>query len=125
MRRQFFSLLNSRSITFRQRYFTRSCGAGVRRLALAGMTASTGSGDLLADGIGIIAAVGEERFDAVTDHPEERRKALNVVSLAGRQHEAEWEASGVASGVEFGGEASPRSAEPLCLLSPLFKPTAQ
>ena len=84
-----------------------------------------GSDDLLADGIGIIAAVGEERFEAVTDHPEELRKALNVVSLAGRQHEAEWEASGVASGVEFGGEASPRSAEPLCLLSPLFKPTAQ
>ena len=84
-----------------------------------------GSDDLLADGIGVIAAVGEERFDPIADHPEQRCKALNVVRLAGRQHEAEWEASGIASCVKLGAEAASRSAKRLGLLSPLFMPTAQ
>lgn len=65
-------------------------------MALAGITASTPCVcDLLADGVGIVAAVGEEGFDAVADHPEQRRKALHIVRLAGRQHEAR--AGGLAS----------------------------
>jgi hypothetical protein len=63
------------------------------------------SGDLFADGVGIVAAIGEEGFDPVIDHPEERRKALHVMRLAGRPQEAEREPRGIASGVELGGEA--------------------
>lgn len=60
-----------------------------------------GSGDLYANGIGIIAEVGEKRFDPNANCPEQQSKALNVVSLAGRQHRAE----GKTCGVEFGGGA--------------------
>lgn len=81
--------------------------------------------DLVADGVGIVAAIGEEGLDLVADHPEQRRKALHIVRLAGRQHEAERSAPGVATGVELGGEAAARASERLCLLSPLFMPTAQ
>ena len=49
------------------------------RLALAGMTASAGSGVLLKDGSGVVAAVSEKRFDLITDHSEQRHKAVNVV----------------------------------------------
>ena len=84
-----------------------------------------GIGDLLANGIGIIALVGEECLDPVSDHSKQRREALNVVRLPGRQHKAERTAFGVASGMEFGGEAAARSAKRLGLLSPLFMPTAQ
>ena len=84
-----------------------------------------GGSDLVADGIGIVAAIGKERFDPIIDHPEQRSEALHIVCLAGCQHEAERKAPGIAPGVEFGGEAAARPAEPLCLLSPLFMPTAQ
>ncbi len=84
-----------------------------------------GPGDLVADGIGIIALVRQERLDLVGNHPEERRKTIDVVGLAGRQYEAERAAFGIAPGVEFGGEATTRSAKRLGFLSPLFMPTAQ
>ena len=81
--------------------------------------------DLLTDRIGIITPVSQEGLYPVLDHAKQRSEALHIVRLSGCQHEAEREASGIASCVEFGGEAAARSAEPLCLLSPLFKPTAQ
>jgi hypothetical protein len=81
--------------------------------------------DLLADGVGIVAAIGQECLDPLADHSEQGPKALHIMRLAGRQHEAEREAPRVASGVQLGGEASARSAESLGLLSPLFMPTAQ
>ena len=84
-----------------------------------------GIGDLLANGIGVIALVGEERLYPIGNHPEQWRKALCVVRLSGRQHEAERTAFCIASGMEFGGEAAARSAKRLGLLSPLFMPTAQ
>ena len=84
-----------------------------------------GSGDLGTDGIGVVTFVGKQRLDAVGHHPEQRAKALDIMRLAGRQHEPERPAVTVASGVEFGGEATARSAKPLVLLIPLFSPTAQ
>lgn len=84
-----------------------------------------GAGDLGADGVGIIAAIGEERLDGIAEHPEKRRKAMNVVGLAGGYDEAERTALAVAPGVELGREAAARAAEPLRLLSPLFMSTAQ
>lgn len=41
MRRQFLSLLKSRSIWFRHLYLALSCGIGSRLLLFEGMTAST------------------------------------------------------------------------------------
>ena len=85
----------------------------------------TGSGDLGADGIGVIAFVGEQRLDAVSQHPEQRPEALDVVRLPWRQHEPERPAVSIASGVELGGEAAALPAKPLVLLIPFFSPTAQ
>ncbi len=82
-------------------------------------------GDFLADSIGIIAAICEERLDAVGHHAEQRCKALHIARSAGCQHEAEREASGIAPRVEPGRKAAARPARPLCLLSPLFMPPAQ
>jgi hypothetical protein len=82
-------------------------------------------GEFVADGIAVIAFVPEEGLDLVADHPKERRKPVDVVRLSWRQNEAERSALGIASGVEFGGKATPRSAERLGFLSPLFMPTAQ
>ena len=80
---------------------------------------------LIANGVGIIAIVGQQRFDLVGDHPQQRREALDVVCLSARQDEAERAAFGIAAGMEFGGKAATRSTKRLCLLSPLFMPTAQ
>ena len=82
-------------------------------MLLAGMTASTS------------AFVAEEGFDLVADHPEERRKAVDIMGLPRRQNIAEWSALGIASGMEFGGKSPTRSAKRLGFLSPLFMPTAQ
>jgi hypothetical protein len=101
----------------------------MRRLLLVGMTASTPaaaiSARLGADGIGVVTLVGEQRFDAVGHHPEQRSEALDIVRLPCRQHEPERAAVSVASGVEFGGEAAARPAKPLVRLIPFFSPTAQ
>ena len=56
---------------------------------------------------------------------EQRSEALHIVRLSRCQHEAERETSGIAPGVELGGEAAARSTKRLGLLSPLFMPTAQ
>lgn len=99
---------------------------GIAAVALCGdHRLDAGSRDLITDGIGVIAAISEERLDPALDHPEQWGKTLHVMRLSRRQDEAEREALGFASGMELGGEASSRSAEALCLLSPLFKPTAQ
>lgn len=84
-----------------------------------------GGGYLGADGVGIVATIGKEGFDAIADHPEKRREAMNIVRLAGRHDEAERPALAVATSVELGGEAAARTAEPLRLLGPFFMSTAQ
>lgn len=84
-----------------------------------------GFGQFVTDGIGIIALVRQERLDFVGDHAKERCKAVDVVRLSRRQNEAKRTALGIASGMEFGGEAAARSAKRLGFLSPLFMPTAQ
>ena len=68
--------------------------------------------DFRADGVGVIALVDEQRVDPVAEHPEQRAKALHVVRLARCQDEAERSALSVAAGVELGGEAAARPAEP-------------
>ncbi len=80
---------------------------------------------LLANSVGIVALVGQQRFDLVGDHPQQWREALDVVCLSARQDEAERAAFGVTAGMELGGEAATRSTKRLCLLSPFFIPTAQ
>ena len=82
-------------------------------------------GDLGADGVGVIASVGEQRLDAVAQHPEQRPEALHVMGLARRQDKAERPTVPVAAGMELGGEATARPAKPLVLLIPFFSPTAQ
>ena len=82
-------------------------------------------GQFLTDGVGVIALVGEQRCDAVHEHPEQRVEALDIMRLSRRQHETEWAALGVAAGVELAREAAARSAKRLGFLSPLFMPTAQ
>jgi len=82
-------------------------------------------GDFRADGVGVIAAIGEERLDAIADHPEKWREAMNIMGLAGCHDEAERPTFAVATGVELGREAAARAAEPLRLLSPFFMSTAQ
>lgn len=82
-------------------------------------------GQFLTDGVAVIALVAKEGLDLVADHPEERRKTVDVVRLSRRQDEAERAALGIAPGMEFGGEAAARSAKRLGFLSPLFMPTAQ
>lgn len=66
----------------------------------------TGCGKLRANGVGVIALVGEQCFDAVAEHAEQRAKALQVVGLAWRQDEAERAAVSIAAGVELGSEAA-------------------
>ena len=74
---------------------------GTRRLLCAGdHRFDACGGDFFKDSIGIMAAICEERLDAVGNHAEQRCKALHIVRLAGCQHEAGREASGIAPGVE-------------------------
>jgi hypothetical protein len=68
-----------------------------------------GAGDLFANGVGIITLIGKERLDPVGNHPEQWRKALDVMRLPGRQDEAERAAFRIAPGMELGGEAAARS----------------
>ena len=82
-------------------------------------------GDLLANGVSVIAAIGEQCLSFVRNHPEQRTETLHVVGLAGRQDKSERATFPVAARVEFGGEAAARSAKRLGLLSPFFMPTAQ
>ena len=84
-----------------------------------------GCGKFCADGVGIIALVGEQCLDAVTEHSEQRAETLHVVCLTRRQDEAERPAAPIAAGVQFDGEAAARPAKPLGLLIPFFSPTAQ
>jgi hypothetical protein len=84
-----------------------------------------GVGQFLADGVGIIALVGQQSIDPIRDHAHQRAEALDIVRLPRRQNESEWAALGITPGVELGGEPTARPAEPLCLLSPFFMPTAQ
>lgn len=72
-----------------------------------------GSDELLADCIGILAAVGEERFDPIAEHSEQRRNAPYIVRLAGRQHETKRQATCLPTCVELCGGHSPRLAERL------------
>jgi len=78
-----------------------------------------GAGDLLANGISVVALVGEKRLDLVGGHPEQRREALGIVRLSGRQDEAERSAFRIAPGMELGCKTAARSAKRLDLLSPL------
>ena len=80
---------------------------------------------LLADGISVITTISKESIDLIVDQAEQRSKAVHIMRLSRRQHEARREPPGIASGVELGGKPDSRPARPLCLLSPLFMPTAQ
>src|SRR3546814_1608591 len=70
-----------------------------------------GLGECVADGIGVVALVSEQRVDPLGQHPEQRPEALHVVRLAGRQNEAEWSSLSIAASVELRGEAAPRTAD--------------
>lgn len=74
--------------------------------------------DLLANGVGVIATIGEQRLGLIGDHPEQRAEALHIVGFARRQDEAERTAFSVTGGVEFRGEPAARSAKRLGRLSP-------
>jgi len=76
---------------------------------------------LLADGISVITTISKESIDLIVDQAEQRSKAVHIMRLSRRQHEARRKPSGV----ELGGKPDSRPARPLCLLSPLFMPTAQ
>ncbi len=80
---------------------------------------------LLANDVGIVALVGQQGFNFVGDHPQQRHEAVDIVRFSTRQDEAERAALSVATGVELGGEAAARSAKRLGFLSPLFMPAAQ
>ena len=84
-----------------------------------------GCSQFLTDGIGVVAFVGQQRLDLVGDQAQQWAKALDVVGLPRGQDKAERATFGVAPGVEFGAEATARSAKRLGFLSPLFMPTAQ
>lgn len=97
----------------------------MRRLLGRDDRLDVGGGEFRADGVGVIAFVGEQRLDPIAEQPEQRAEAAHVVRLARCQDEAEWPSVSVAAGMEFGGEAATRAAEPLGLLIPFFSPTAQ
>ena len=86
---------------------------------------NTCRGKFRADGICIIALVGEKCVDAIAEHSEQRAEALHIVGLARRQDEAKRSPVSIAAGVELGGEAAARPAKTLGLLIPFFSPTAQ
>ncbi len=79
----------------------------------------------VADGVGVVALVGEQRLDPLGQPPEQRPEALYVMRLARRQDKAERPALSVTPRVELCGEATPRPAKPLGGLIPFFSPTAQ
>jgi hypothetical protein len=80
---------------------------------------------LIPDRIAVVSLVADEGVDPIAQHAQERHEALRVVRLAGRQQEAEGTTLAVAAGVDLGREAAARAPEPLPILSPFFRPTAQ
>jgi hypothetical protein len=62
-----------------------------------------GPGEVCADGTGVMAFVGEQRFGPAGQHPERRLKAFHVVSLPRRGEDAQ---AAVAAGVHRGREAA-------------------
>jgi len=85
----------------------------------------TSIGKLPAYGVGVVALIGEYRFDPLPEHSEQWTKALYVMRLPRSQNKAERPAVSIATRMELGGEAATRPAKPLGLLIPFFYPTAQ
>ena len=123
--RQFFSLLNSRSIRPSPAVF----GAVVRsRHAAVGLGGDhrfdASSGDLIADGIGIVAAIGKKGCDPILDHAEQRSEALHIVRLARRQTERDRSSNLVRQGMNLGRPSAARAPDRMGILPP-FAPLAE
>ena len=68
--------------------------------------------DLLADGISVITTISKESIDLIVDQAEQQSKAVHIMRLSRRQHEARRKPPGIASGVELGGKPDSRPARP-------------
>ena len=92
-------------------------GAGDHGLAIALL-------DVVANGFAVVALVAEHLLGIAVDFLHQRRKGGDVVRLTGRDHDADRQALGVGSGIDFGREATARAAERVAL-DPPFPPAAQ
>lgn len=78
---------------------------------------------IFADGVAVIAAVGEQRLLAYLVEIQQRIVSRCVVRFARRDYEAEREALAVRAGMNFTRKAAARAAKTL-FLSPPFAPAA-
>jgi len=80
--------------------------------------------EIVADEIGVVALVGEQRFGCPLGQFDQDRVRLTVRRLSGGEVEAERNAAGVTDTVNFTGEPAPRLAKSL-FTSPPFAPAAE
>jgi len=78
---------------------------------------------LFADGIAVVASIGEQRLRADIVSLHQRVVGRRVVRFAGRDDEAKRKAFAVRAGVNFARKAAARAAKTL-VLSPPFAPAA-
>ena len=79
---------------------------------------------LVPNGIGIVALVGDQGLDFLFDETEERLERLAVVDFPAGEDEADRPTFAVAAGVDLGGEAATASPQSLRVLIPPFTPAA-
>ena len=75
--------------------------------------------DFVADGVAVVALVGQHDLGVGVVLGHEVGEGGAVVGLAGRQQERDWKTLSVGPGVDFGREATARAAKSLVLSPPL------
>lgn len=78
---------------------------------------------ILADGVAVVALVGEQSLRPHVLLLHQRIIGRGVVRFAGRDDEAEWETLAIRAGMDFTRKAAARAAKAL-ILRPPFAPAA-
>jgi hypothetical protein len=76
------------------------------RLARLGITASPPLLDIPANGFAVVSLVAEHLFGIAVDIVHQGRIGGDIVGLAGGDYDADWEALGIGTGIDFGREAT-------------------
>lgn len=120
MRRQFLSLLKELFDAAALRVPIAVVKRGIAASALGwDHRLDAMEGELFADGVGVVAPIGEQRLGLIRDHAEKWSETLHIMRPARHRDATERPAFPAAAGVELGGEAASRSAKRLGRLSPL------
>ena len=79
---------------------------GARRLVVEGDHLGALRGDGGADGVGVIAAIGDEPVEAAGSGPDQARSHGHIVDVASRQHQQARPALRVGQSVELAGPSA-------------------